>query len=221
MLFSKIRIVCAPTTRRFLSSTSTITSRLLLSVDFTTTTAEPTPRILYPPQSNSTVVVRSMGDIFNAVEHHYSSGVDIVGGMGETDPGVWFIPCGETEPMQQFEELIKPSITHLKEWRHGIPFGIYTSGTTTCSNMEELNVFKKIQVSLFAATPNDYCKAVNVDFDPALFGKVCNFLVAAQETPSLNGKIEVGVIEKHAAEGRELATSFGASEVHVYPNEIK
>lgn len=186
---------------------------------------EKPPRILFPPNI-PIVFVSSITDISNAVEQHYDLTAttlgngggqqqqQFVGGMGESDGGVWFIPTvNDSDPMHHYTELIEPSIELVKQSRHGVPFGVYTSGTVSINDPTRLKEsFATVHVSLLAANPMDYCEASGV-FREEMFGEVCNFLVAAEE---VGIPIHVGVLKKYASHGRDLAMALGAQHVDVY-----
>ena len=176
---------------------------------------EKPPRILFPSHI-PIIPVSSIVDIQTAVEKHYEleSGQQFVGGMGESDGGVWFVPTHtNSDPMHHYTEFIEPGIDLVKQSRHGVPFGIYTSGTVFLQEMNRLqHSFGTVHVSLLAANPMDYCEASGV-FREELFGEVCNFLVAAEEEKV---PIHVGVLKKFASDGRDLAIALGAQHVDVY-----
>ena len=197
---------------RKLLSTSTGGSPLLLALPETPYDESP-PRILFP-QNSPIISVSSISEIVQAVEQHYeltTTGGQFVGGMGESDAGVWFVPTNNSDPLRHFNDLLKASIEEVKQSRHGVPFGVYTSGTLHVE-AKELSIFSTIHVSLLAATPNDYCEAAGV-FRAEFFGDVCNFLVNAQEEGL---PVHAGVLKKFAAEGRDLATTLGAQHVDVH-----
>ena len=199
---------------------------LLLSLPETSYQEKP-PRILFGPPTNTTasatppiIPVSSVTDIQAAVEHHYelaSAGGQFVGGMGESDAGVWFVPAVGikdgwcSDPLHHFHHLIAPGVEAVKQSRHGVPFGVYTSGTVHVEPTQ-LKLFATIHVSLLAANPMDYCEAAGV-FREELFGDVCNFLVNAEEEGL---PIHAGVLKKFASEGRDLAMAMGAQHVDVY-----
>lgn len=196
--------------RQWLSTAPAEDSPLLLALPELEAYEKPS-RILFP-QSAPVVAVTSVQDIVDAVEQHYEiNGGQFVGGMGESDAGVWFVPTNDSDPLHHFEDLLKTSIEQVKQARHGVPFGVYTSGTVHVE-AEELKIFSTIHVSLLAATPMDYCEAAGV-FREEKFGDVCNFLVNAQEEGL---PVHAGVLKKFAAEGRDLATTLGAQHVDVF-----
>jgi hypothetical protein len=176
------------------------------------------PRILFP--SNVPIIpVSSIADIQSAVEEHYELGggsQQFVGGMGESDGGVWFVPTAQnSDPLHHYTELIEPSIDLVKQSRHGVPFGICTSGTVLLDPEKTASLKKSfaiVHVSLLAANPMDYCEAAGI-FREELFGDVCNFLVAAEEH---GVPIHVGVLKKFSSDGRDLAIALGAQHVIVY-----
>lgn len=196
---------------RFFSTTKEdASSRLMLSLSSSEEPYDQVPKILYP-RDKKAIPVASMDDVHTAIDKH--CGLDDL-------KTVWFTPSEDTQedPMKQFYSVIQPSILRFQEesqQKHP-QFGIYTSGTVSLENMEELAIFSNIQVSLLAANPIDYCEAAGV-FREELFGDVMNFLVDAEEISALDGKIEVGVMKKFAEDGKELAAEYGISKVQVYP----
>mmetsp|Transcript_27411 Transcript_27411/g.41497 ORF Transcript_27411/g.41497 Transcript_27411/m.41497 type:complete len:212 (-) Transcript_27411:288-923(-) len=196
---------------RFFSTTrEDASSRLLLSLSSSEEPYDQVPKILYP-RDEKLIPVTSMDDIHAAIDNHCGS---------DDLKTVWFTPSEDTQedPMKQFYSVIQPSILRFQEENQQKQqrFGIYTSGTISPTNMEELAIFSNIQVSLLAANPIDYCKAAGV-FREELFGDVMNFLVDAEEITALDDKIEVSVIKKYAEDGKELAAEYGISNVQVYP----
>lgn len=174
------------------------------------------PRVLLPPSLERTRVVSTVEDVLRAVNTHYASesaSQQFVGGMGEQDPGVWFAPLSAAQDTLHFAELIRESVEAVKEERHGVPFGAYTSGVLAdelpCLADLGLDTF---QVSLFAASPVDYEKATGRSKSD--FGAVCSFIAAAAEEGSFG--VEASVLKRYASEARDLAMSLGARNVHVY-----
>jgi hypothetical protein len=197
--------------RQKVFSTRSEASPLFLSPPEIVNSVEPSPKILFP-KDIQVIPVSTADEILSQVEHHYDvEGGQFVGGMGESDSGVWFVPTNDSDPVNHLDDLLMESIEQVKERRHGVPFGIYTSGVISV-DPEKLHVFDTIHVSLLAATPRDYCEAAGV-FREEMFGDVCNFLVNAHEEGL---PLQVGVLKKYAAEARELAIALGAQEVHLY-----
>jgi len=206
-------------TTRFLSSEANGGSPLLLwlSSDTPSNTTVP-PRILMPKSHSTKVTVSSSQQVVEAVDQHYSLSSDsqqFVGGMGESDAGVWFA-CEEQDPLQHFP-LIQESIRSVKEFRHGVPFGTFTSGVDLPSDLPLLGEIglARVQVSLLAANPKDYAAATGLSDSDAIkaFGQVCGFCVNTAET---GFPLEVSVLQPYASSARDLAVSLGAVDVHIY-----
>ena len=114
----------------------------------------------------------------------------------------------------------------VKGNRHGIPFGLYTSGITkapdTISSELKTEIgLSSIQVSLLSYTPDKYASLrQNQDKSQAQreFGQVCNFIVNAAES----GFPVVAAVAggEHAKGASELAKALGAVEVVVYDVSI-
>mmetsp|Transcript_5876 Transcript_5876/g.8296 ORF Transcript_5876/g.8296 Transcript_5876/m.8296 type:complete len:292 (-) Transcript_5876:30-905(-) len=142
-----------------------------------------------------------------------------VGGMGESDGGVWFSSDGKIDTLAYWKE-IRNIIEVAKEHRHGIPFGIYTSGLTNVDPIqlkeEELNI-SSIIVSLLSHSPNSYGSVAGIDdlsTAQRKFGQVCNFIASASEVGfPVTAAIAGG---KHSSAGTELAKALGAIDVVVY-----
>lgn len=175
------------------------------------------PLILIHPTEDS-ITVSSPQDVSEAVENHYSLSADsqqFVGGMGESDPGIWFA-CSTTDPLHHWR-LIQESIRTVKESRHGIPFGVYTSGVDLPKDLPPLAEMglDRVQVALLAANPKDYAGATGMSDAEAqkCFGQVCGFCVTVAET---GFPLEVAVLQSYASTARDLAVSLGAIDVHVW-----
>jgi hypothetical protein len=152
-------------------------------------------------------------------------------GMGENDEGVWFMPYPKSvmtpvEPLLQWE-LIRDTIALIKARRHGIPFGVYTSGILPDSEM--MNVATELKskvglkhciVTLGCSNPPAYGKYIyhpscGVDSPQRAFQSVCSFIAVAAES---GFPIEAAVLEgSDAGAASELAKSLGAVEVHTFP----
>lgn len=110
----------------------------------------------------------------------------------------------------------------MKQNRHGIPFGAYTSGILT-ENTEIATQLKTeiglstIQVSLLSYSPASYGSIRGIQ-DPSTaqkdFGQVCNFIATAAES----GFPVIAAVAggKHAGGASELAKALGAVDVVVY-----
>lgn len=158
----------------------------------------------------------TVSTIQELVEDHYSQ-VDDIGGMGESDQGVWFAGSAKDALLENQQiELIHESIQTIKEHRHGIPFGIYSSGRS--NPLLDWNLVAatkcKLQISLFAGTPNEYAKTSGCESKD--FGQVCGLIATAAEYVSI---VEVGVLKEYAASAHSLALSLGAQEVVVYEQD--
>jgi hypothetical protein len=214
--------------------------------DLTTSTVR-RPKLLLPPlavaaaTTTATTVVTTIEDVLDAVNRHYSAENDdndkqqqqqFVGGMGESDPGVWFITTAASannnendndDPLDH-AEFVTDSILAVKEHRHGVPFGLYTTGIVDSSDdmvMSCLQRLKTLHVGLYAATPPDYSKATGLAMPEAqvAFGRACSFLAMVGEN---KGKLtlQVGLAKSlnssAAKAGRDLALSLGAQQVYYY-----
>jgi hypothetical protein len=181
------------------------------------------------------VLVVTAEDALDRVNAHYgaddsgredSSSSDyqqFVGGMGESDPGVWFAAASGTSQGDALAqaELIAEAIHAVKEVRHGVPIGVYTTGWI--SDADDLTVpwadllrgvVDCLQVSLHASTPQQYHKSTGLT-DPGeatkAFGTVCGFIAEAVEQ---GFPVEAWVRSEFAGPSRDLALSLGARQVH-------
>ena len=117
-------------------------------------------------------------------------------------------------------------IQAIKESRHGIPFGIYTSGIVhnrnnidMTMNLKEQIGISSLQVTLGSGDPQSYQQVVdcssrnNIDGNAA-FGQVCNFMVQSSESGfPVTAAVAGG---KYSSSGNELAKALGSVEVVVY-----
>ena len=223
-----------PSVVRFSShtvDTTTSDSRLFLWLgDPEVPTADITatkPSVLWPPAAKQQLLadssimktVATVDDIVTAVDLHYESSQQFVGGMGEEDLGVWFCArpyiikkSGKPNDPLLYAPLIREGISAVKEHRHGIPFGMYTSGCallppTLSAKDLDLDI---IEVSLFGATANQYhhCTGRKEDFHLA-----CAFIALTVEQ---GVRVDAAVPATYANATRELAKALGARHVHVY-----
>jgi hypothetical protein len=152
--------------------------------------------------------------VLDLVNKHYQADSNFVGGMGESDAGVWFATtAGSTKDSLDYAVDIQSSIASVKEERHGVPIGVYTTGILSGSldiPLSEIGISCLI-VSLFAGSPDRYMRATGLDAKS--FGQVCGFIADAAEQGIA---VEVGVLSSDAGPARALAASLGAQEVHVY-----
>lgn len=182
----------------------------------TTTTSEQhaTNKLLLPVSPPSEPTVFTPEDVLASVNAYYESDQNFVGGMGESDPGVRFATTGGgADDTLDYAALVQESIALVKQERHGVPFSLYTSGIPSqelAVPLAELGL-ESLQVSLFCASPPDYCKATGRD--AAAFGKVCGFIADAAEQGIA---VEVGILSAYASGAHDLALALGARHVHVY-----
>jgi hypothetical protein len=158
--------------------------------------------------------------VLDLVNRHYASDSNFVGGMGESDAGVWFATTvGSTKDSLDYAvDILQSSIASVKEERHGVPFGVYTTGLLSGSldiPLSEIGL-SCLQVSLFAGSPDRYKRATGLD--ASSFGQVCGFIADAAEQGIA---VEVGVLSSDAGPARDLALSLGAQAVHVYEDTEK
>jgi hypothetical protein len=174
------------------------------------------PKLLLPVPAFSEATATTPEEILASVNKHYEQESQFVGGMGESDPGVWFATTsGCDKDTLEFYQLVGESIALVKQERHGVPFSLYTTGTLSqgleIGPLTELGL-DSLQVSLFAGSPPEYKKATG--HDAAAFGQVCGFIADAAEQGIA---VEVGILKAYAGGGaRDLALSLGAQDVHVY-----
>ena len=168
-------------------------------------------KLLLPVPHATSPTVKTPEDVVSLVNVHYDKS-HFVGGMGEEDPGVWFATvAGASRDTLEWSDLIQQAIEQVKEQRHGIPFGVYTTGLldTSAVPWNDLDL-DTLQVSLFAASPKDYAQASGES--EKAFGQICGFIAEAVEQGMA---VEVGVLPQHAESARSLAMSLGARHVHI------
>lgn len=205
--------------RVFSSKQNDGASPLLLWIESSNHTTAPPPRILMPNSSSSLkLLVASPNDVVEAVDNHYTLSSDseqFVGGMGESDAGVWFA-CETQDPLHHYP-LLQESIQQVKQSRHGVPFGVYTSGVGLPSDLPPLKEIGlgSVQVSLMASNPKEYAQATGLSDAEAMkaFGQVCGFCVTLHES---GFPFEVCVLQPYASSARDLAVSLGAVDTHVH-----
>jgi hypothetical protein len=150
-----------------------------------------------------------------------------VGGMGEQDLGVYFVsvPTYNTslssfvynDPLVTYTDLVRDGVSAVKEIRHGVPFGVYTSGIMTDIPLLDEFDIDTYEVSLFGSNPNEYDRCTTGrprHGTKSDFHHVCHFMATATESYQVN--VEAAVIQSHAKDARQLALSLGARDVHVY-----
>lgn len=167
-----------------------------------------------PFQTQDPPIWDSVESILEAVNAHYEAS-HFVGGMGESDPGVWFsVVPGSSRDALEFPDIVIDSIQAVKLERHGVPFSLYTDGTSVLDSSIPLVEWDLdcLVVSLWAATPKDYRAATGREDAAKAFGNVCGLIADAAEQ---GVAVEVTVLHAHASAGRDLALSLGARQVHV------
>ena len=115
-------------------------------------------------------------------------------------------------------------IQEIKQNRHGIPFGIYTSGIIKnkdiiSHNLKEHIGISSLQVTLGSGDPQSYSQVVCCDNGKnsnTSFGEVCNFIAQSSES----GFPVVAAVAggRHAGSGSELAKALGAVDIVIYDN---
>lgn len=181
----------------------------------------------FPPPSSKDIEnnIDTPEKVFDIVEQHYNR-ENFVGGMGESDSGVWFVSSKDgNEPLKHWE-FIKESIELVKEHRHGISFGVYTSGIShlippiplgkSGINLSFCQVtlgggYDPISYQQLFLQQNDENVAVDAK---KCFLSVCNFIVNANEED------EPSCVISCASNGdtrvNELALNLGAVKCDVY-----
>jgi len=172
----------------------------------------PQPLILYTQSESSCNIplllsqpdhatVDSVESFLAKVNEHYSQGW-FVGGMGESDPGVWIVAAKGSEALNEVD-FLRDAMQAVQEERHGVPFTIYTSGV--CDVPDSLKA--TLNVSLWTSRPDRYKEMTGHDY----FGEVCGFIASATEQ---GASVEVSVLPSELAGARDLAMSLGAQDVH-------
>jgi hypothetical protein len=186
-------------------------------------TSSPTqrPPLLLPFPASAQPNVYTADDFYQTVQAHYESEAHFVGGMGESDPGVYVLSTND-DLLRQHGPLLRDGMARVHAARHGVPFYLCTTGlgndTDWSVPLEALansnnNHNTTIQVSLYGSNPAEYARAAGIADGRRAFGQVCAFLVACQE---LRIPTEVAVVPEYAKSARELALTLGAQQVHVY-----
>lgn len=183
------------------------------------------PSVLFPPPARQQVlnkscrIVFTVDEIVEAVDQHYKAdkaSEQFVGGMGEQDLGVWFAPLPLKNTLNDpllFSPLIRDAIEEVRYHRHGIPFGLFTTG---CILEPEVSLLQMevdvIEVSLFGSTSEQYHHCTGRKD----FTTVCTFIGMAAE---LGLNVDVSVAKEYATAARGFAKAFGVRKVHVYEYE--
>jgi hypothetical protein len=159
--------------------------------------------------------------IINEIEEHYSldNSKQFVGGMGENDGGVWLISEDiDVTDTLEFSEDISEITSQVKQSRHGIKFGLYSSGLTKdpdiATSLPSMGV-SNIRVSLMASNPDSYGKLTGMNSSDATkaFAHVCGFIAVAAES---GFKVTAAVSDTQQASASDLAKALGAVNVIVY-----
>jgi len=146
-----------------------------------------------------------LSDIVNEV---YSE-LEVVG-MGESDAGVTF--AGGGDPLLKLDVLLD-TIAEVKQRRHGIRFGVNTSGLFDASVPALLRQggVKDVSVSLNASNPNSYSKLMNPT-NGKNFQDVCSFIIASAEAGLSVTCTAVETPGTNLKEIRDLALALGSTE---------
>ena len=165
------------------------------------------------------------------IEAHYAlenDGNQFVGGMGENDGGVWFVSSkGDYWDTLDHWQLIRDVVHKVRQNRHGIPFGLLTSGRTQTPEPDYASAelatklryeigLSSAEVTLGTGDPVSYGQLSGLKGEEAnrAFGEVCNFIVLAAESGfPVRVAVAGGV---HAGPGQSLAKACGAVDVTVY-----
>jgi hypothetical protein len=180
--------------------------------------------VSYDIKNDNTDIDEAAETVLTIINQHYESiSFDDIGGMGENDQGVYFATTiGTDKDILEYSELLQTSIQLVKQERHGVKFGVYTSGRI--SNVNELKIpiqeigLKRVNVSLYGSNPSEYQTTTGISTIQearTAFGQVCSFISDVNEVTQ-NPMIHVSIIEKYSKSARDLAHSLGAIDVHVY-----
>jgi hypothetical protein len=157
--------------------------------------------------------------LVDLVEAHYGESDDFVGGMGESDQGVWLAGVGNHNDVLDHVLLIHEAIQTIQQHRHGIPFRLYSSGRPQEDvHWDSLQSAKKwaLQISLFAPNPPDYARLTSGSTKD--FSQLCGMIATVAESVP-NIKLEIGVMQEYAGPSHALAASLGARQVFAYGPE--
>jgi hypothetical protein len=114
----------------------------------------------------------------------------------------------------------------VQKHRHGIPFGVYTSGIVPsqdagiAAKLRERVGLKRCIVSLGCSNPMEYEKhmyhpSCGVESSQKAFQNVCSFIATAAEA---GYPVEAAVLKgPDYGAASELAKALGAVEVHAFP----
>jgi hypothetical protein len=165
--------------------------------------------------------VASVQGVVDVVNRHYDydAGQQFVGGMGESDPGVWFAALSRTSELDAmlYSDLIVESIERVKEERHGVPFALCTTGLffPSSSFSDLADCVECLHVTLHASNPKEYQELAGIaslDDAKRALGTVCSFITEAAEQ---GVPVEAWVRSQAAGPSRDLSLSLGARHVHV------
>jgi hypothetical protein len=180
------------------------------------------PSILFPPPArqqlldNTCRIVTTVDEIVQAVDEHYQAedaSEQFVGGMGEKDLGVWFAPLPLKYHLNDpllFSPLIRDSVAAVRERRHGVPFGLYTTGCIFDQEVSppEMEI-DTVEVSLFGTNQKQY-KHCTGRKD---FISVCSYIGLTMDQGLL---VDASVAKEYASAARDFAKALGVRRVHVY-----
>lgn len=169
----------------------------------------------------------TMEQLTAPIESRYKDSEEsFVGGMGESDAGVWFTATKSRCDPLLYAPLLVDTIRTIKEHRHGVPFGLHTSGLvgidiiSSADGEQLLSLLSSIEVTLGVADPISYDETIirrgggGGRSNPKIFGSVCQFIATTAES---GFPVEVAVLEgEHQAAASALAIGLGAVQVNVY-----
>lgn len=159
--------------------------------------------------------------IVNAIENYYSldNSKQFVGGMGENDKGVWLVSEDlDTLDTLEFSKDISDITSQVKQSRHGIKFGLYSSGLVNdpdiAINLPSIGI-SQINVSLMGSDPDSYgvLTGMNASDATKAFAKVCGFIALSSES---GFKVTAAISDTQKAQASDLAKALGAVDVVVY-----
>jgi hypothetical protein len=162
--------------------------------------------------------------IVNEIEKYYSldNSKQFVGGMGETDGGVWLVSEDlDTIDTLEFSEDISEITSQVKQSRHGIKFGLYSSGLTKntdiATSLPSIGI-SNIKVSLMGSNPDSYGTLTGMKPSDATnaFAQVCGFIALTAES---GFHVTVAVSDTQKTQASDLAKALGAVDVVVYDSK--
>lgn len=209
-------------------SSATTTSRLLSEMKKTklllpvVPPLEPTIYISSNDNDNDDDTINDT--IYHMIDEYYTEfiTIDMIGTMGENDPGVCYsmIPSSNIDTLQ-YINIINSSINQIKEHRHGIPFGLYTTGVYDTNHIiwNEYEI-DYINIPLLGSNIKQYQEISGIKNDndaKKAFGYVCSTILNATEN---NIKVNVVVsslyhTSQQQTSIRDLAFSLGVTDIKI------